>query len=282
MTEILNDFDKAKSFPHLPAPYPLVPPSIPAAPKAKSSGGKKSAQAVDESLESKSNSYTEASNFFLLGHDSNMDPIISEFVQFEQNDEIQNVDPRDARLGRWVLIYGALQILATIETVTPGVRYKDGVRYCMSCKVSGVLPWIKEREGEPQEPVSPSHQMAYPFTVPATWPTTIPKPRTTSYIPIKWGDYGDGRKRADLAESPPTRTGELPDRPLTGHSATVQRTSSVVKKDVPSARASGRAGQSDSPLAGSPPSKEVTEADKARGRRKKAFGFSDYRPEPGW
>jgi len=54
---------------------------------------------------------------------------------------VGQVDPFAARRGRWVLIYGILQTLASISPDTPGCEFTAGVSYYLGPSLQGCPPW---------------------------------------------------------------------------------------------------------------------------------------------
>ena len=59
--------------------------------------------------------YAEASNSHLVGKDTATNDLVEAFIRFEKSDLTLEVNPREARKGRWVLLYGILQALATMS-----------------------------------------------------------------------------------------------------------------------------------------------------------------------
>ncbi|KAK4231927.1 hypothetical protein QBC38DRAFT_177563 [Podospora fimiseda] len=160
MTDILIEFDNKNRFPHIPRPYPLVPESIPPSIspstnsqpssgmfKPKKSSGQsnnttttKSGGALDRRIQL---AYTESTNLCMLGSDFTHSALIDAFAKFEKTDCINQIDPSLARRGRWVLIYGILQTLASVSVDAPNVRYRDNVAYHLSPRLKGAKlpPW---------------------------------------------------------------------------------------------------------------------------------------------
>lgn len=212
MTDMLIEFDNKLRFPHIPHPYPLVPESIPplgnigtASGKDNPSGGgmfgggrssKKANNAANGSGNGSSTSgngrsgaverriqlaYTEATNICLLGSEFTHSDLIDAFSKFEKIDRVGEVDPSIARRGRWVLLYGVLQTLASVSVDAPNVRYRDDVAYHLSPRLKGAKmpPW---KTGAPQHntnmlnPLRPvggrneaAHELSHCWTVPHTW-----------------------------------------------------------------------------------------------------------------
>lgn len=204
LTDILIEFDNKLRFPHIPHPYPLVPESIPPPPDAavaagrkESTGGgmfggksssKKSANtpvgntggnnsgrsgAVERRIQL---AYTEATNICILGSDFTHSALIDAFGKFEKTDRVGEVDPSLARRGRWVLVYGILQTLASVSVDAPNVRYRDDVSYHLSPRLKGAKmpPW---KTGPPHtqganlqhSPEEASHELSHCWVVYHSW-----------------------------------------------------------------------------------------------------------------
>ncbi|KAH0438367.1 hypothetical protein CcaCcLH18_03354 [Colletotrichum camelliae] len=171
MTDMLVEYDNKLRFPHIPHPYPLVPESITPAPSPKDSSMFKKKNAPTNNrggaLERRVQlAYTEATNIYILGSDFTQSDLIDAFVKFEKSDSITEVDPAVARRGRWVLIYGILQTLASVSVDAPNVRYRDDVPYHLSPRLKGtrVPPW--KGSGTPDEA---SHELSHCWVVQNTW-----------------------------------------------------------------------------------------------------------------
>ncbi len=200
ITDILIGFDTRNNFPHIPYPYPICPPSTPAQSKPKSSFTlKKPTSPIDVVGQSrrKALSYAEASNVYILRENYMHTDLVSNFIRFEQGDMIDSIDTFEARRGRWVLIYGMLQVLATVSVDSPNIRYKDNAQYHLSPQMKGVVPWA-ERGAPPEEEAE--HKRSHCWTVPATWGPSPPKARPGTHKPIIWGQFGDGRTRAESVD----------------------------------------------------------------------------------
>jgi len=68
-------------------------------------------------------------------------PLVERFRQFEKTDHPGKLDPREARKERWMLIYGVLQVLATISVDTPHLYFRDNVSYFLNPRLKGTPPW---------------------------------------------------------------------------------------------------------------------------------------------
>lgn len=211
MTDMLISFDNRWRFPHIPHPYPLVPESIPPPTsvnpltgKSGTSGGmfggkssKKNGNHGGDNnsatnLASAANgarpsaverriqlAYTEATNMCILGSEFTHSELIDSFGKFEKSDHISEVDPSAARRGRWVLIYGILQTLASVSVDAPNVRYRDEVSYHLSPRLKGVKmpPWKTGPQGlgnhgsygNSRNPEEAAHDLSHCWIVPRIW-----------------------------------------------------------------------------------------------------------------
>ncbi|KAI1393044.1 uncharacterized protein F4822DRAFT_149139 [Hypoxylon trugodes] len=182
LTDMLIEFDNRMRFPHIPHPYPLVPESItPPSPPSSASSRDRSRKdknimninttrygADDRINERRAQlAYTEATNIYILGSDFTQSDLIENFVKFEKTDQVGAVDPFVARRGRWVLIYGILQTLASVSVDAPNVRYKDGVSYHLSPRFKGTKapPW----KGASAPAAEACHELSHCWLAPRAW-----------------------------------------------------------------------------------------------------------------
>ncbi|PSS15272.1 hypothetical protein M430DRAFT_84639, partial [Amorphotheca resinae ATCC 22711] len=151
-TDILVGFDNRNKYPHIPHPYPLVPESMPP---------------IDDKMAERraALAYTESTNIYLLGSDFVPNDLVDQFVKFEKTDKAAESDPFEARRGRWILIYGILQTLATISVDTPDLRYTKEVSYHLNPRLKGTPPWL----GATSNLGEASHTSSYCWTIPTTW-----------------------------------------------------------------------------------------------------------------
>ena len=203
-TDILTGFDNRNAFPHIPYPYPITPPSVPAASKPKSAFTLKKPQSPTDQLAQsrrKALSYAEASNVYTLRDQYMHTDLVTNFIRFEQSDQVESLDPFEARRGRWLLIYAILQVLATISVDSPNLRFKEEAQYHLCPQMKGVVPWAER--GAPAEEEA-EHTRSHCWVVPSTWGPIAPKARPSAHKPIIWGPYGDGRTRGESMDSSPT------------------------------------------------------------------------------
>ncbi|TVY44047.1 hypothetical protein LOCC1_G006132 [Lachnellula occidentalis] len=217
-TDILVAFDNRHRYPHIPHPYPLTPESILAKPNARENQfkpAKKNKSLEDKIAERKAAlAYTESTNIYLLSSDFVTNDLVEEFVRFEKGDRAGDVDPCASRRGRWVLIYGILQTLASVSVDTPNLRYKSEVSYHLSPRLRGTPPW----KGANQFVEEASHGGSYCWRVRDTWqtdrPVSLPRVKPlyiktpTSVTPsIVSGSDGTSSIRSHTLSSTTTRSG---------------------------------------------------------------------------
>ncbi|KAL9099615.1 MAG: hypothetical protein Q9163_004904 [Psora crenata] len=301
-TDILTSFDNNNGFPHIPHPYPITPPSVPALAKPKSAFTLKKAPSPTDQIAQcrrKALSYAEASNVYTLRDQYMHTDLVTNFIRFEQSDQVESLDPFEARRGRWVLIYGILQVLATISVDSPNLRYKDGAQYHLCPQMKGVVPWA-ERGAPPEDEAE--HTRSHCWVVPTTWGPIAPKARPGTHKPILWGQYGDGRIRAESMESIPTTqqqtsvvNGKTTDAVLTSRKRAEEWVNNTpVLEDLandngtPADARTGeeRRGPSGGYMKTAPSSEDVYQSEglkhESRRRRALVHGFSDFEPPKEW
>ena len=189
-TDILVGFDKRNGFEHMPFPYPKTPTSTPVQNKPKPSFKLKkptSPAEIQAQSRRKALSYSEASNVYLLRGRYLHTKLVTKFIEFEQSDMVDSLDPYEARLGRWILIYGILQILAMVSVDSPNLRYKEGCLYHLSPQMKGVVPWAEPNSAAEEEA---GFEGSHCFTVSNTWKWHATD-RRGSHQPVIWGQFGD-------------------------------------------------------------------------------------------
>lgn len=140
MLGVLRNLDCRLNAPHIPHPYPLLPPSIPGPSPAKKSlfSGKKKDKARESRI---AHAYAEASNASLLRREHTDNELLEAFVCFEQADHPGDIDPREARRERWIIIYCVLQTLAGISVDVPNLSFNGDVSYFLNTRLQGLPPW---------------------------------------------------------------------------------------------------------------------------------------------
>ena len=167
LTRLFLFFDKKHKYPHIPYPYPLLPASSANLIEGKQpKSGFFSLKA--KTLEKKFiNASVEASNSRNLPAELTTNSFLEAFVRFEKSDLISEKNPREIRRGRWILLYGILQVLSTLSVDTPRLWFKD-VPYFVNPRFKGNPSWLSETEKMLEEA---NQKLGYCWTVPQNWKT---------------------------------------------------------------------------------------------------------------
>ena len=140
MLGVMINLDCRINASHVPHPYPLLPPSVSGPPVAKKSvfGGKKK----DKTRESRvAHVYAEASNASLLITAHTDNDLREAFARFEKADQPGDIEPREARRERWIIIYCVLQTLAGVSVDVPDLSFTSGVSYFLNTRLHGLPLW---------------------------------------------------------------------------------------------------------------------------------------------
>ena len=152
LAKIFVHFDHNHKHPHIPYPYPLLPDSMPVGDTGKVQQKYSLFTSKTKALEKQIiHAYSTASNALLLGPDVATNGLVEAFQRFEKTDHLGETDPRDARKGRWILIFGILQVLSHVSADTPGLWFKDNSPYFLMPRLKGTPPWTTEVETPFQE-----------------------------------------------------------------------------------------------------------------------------------
>lgn len=140
MSGVFQNSDCRLNASHIPHPYPLLPLSVSAPPPAKKSvfGGKKKDKVRESRI---AHAYAEASNASQLTREHAKNNLVKAFVHFEKADQPGEVDPREARRERWIIIYCVLQTLAGISVDVPNLSFNGDVDYFLNTRLQGLPPW---------------------------------------------------------------------------------------------------------------------------------------------
>ena len=140
MLGVMRNLDCRLNASHIPHPYPLLPASVSAPTPAKKSvfGGKKKEKVRELRV---AHAYAEASNASRLNREHAENDLVDAFVQFERADQPGDVDPREARRERWIIIYCVLQTLAGISVDVPNLSFDGDVSYFLNTRLQGLPPW---------------------------------------------------------------------------------------------------------------------------------------------
>lgn len=203
MTDILLAFDDKHNYPQIPHPFPLVPHAMSSPTKLKLGTSSASSAAgrffqgasrrasipntatqhittpfIPSSAAEKAAalSLSESTNIESLLSSSVSNSLVDAFAKHEKSLSPSEVDPHDARKGRWLLIYGILQTLATVSVDAPGIKWTEGVDYFLCAKLRDTPPW---KRGAPLEfggaPATDerSHFRSHCWIVPSSWRSAV-------------------------------------------------------------------------------------------------------------
>ena len=133
--------------------------------------------------------------------------------------------PREARLGRWVLLYGILQVLSTLSVDVQGLRHTESVRYFLCTDLKRCPEWVTNGQSDFLEATQqrswcwqrswdPTPIRNAPVELEATT-FTAPQPRSRSNTQPRNAEY------APNSTPPPQRP--LPPAPLDFEGATLMQ-----------------------------------------------------------
>ncbi|KAF9698882.1 hypothetical protein EKO04_003280 [Ascochyta lentis] len=151
ITDMLVMYDAKAGYVHIPHPYPLLPREVSKSAKEKEKksffSSLKKDKAKDVTKDAKAHLqlsivFSDATNIEKLDGNFNGSTLIDKFEQFELTTDLKNVTPREARLGRWVLLYGILQVLSTLSVDVTGLKHAEGVRYFLCTDLKRCPEWV--------------------------------------------------------------------------------------------------------------------------------------------
>lgn len=152
LAKLFVHFDHKHKHPHIPHPYPLLPDSMPVGNTGKAQQKQSLFTSKTKALEKQIiHAYSIASNALLLGPEVANNSLVEAFQRFEKTDHLGETDPRDARKGRWILLFGILQVLSNVSADTPDLWFKDDVSYFLMPRLKGTPPWVTGAENVFQE-----------------------------------------------------------------------------------------------------------------------------------
>ena len=147
LVKLFYQFDHKHKYPHIPHPYPLLPDSMPVDDTRKGQHKQSLFTNKGKAMEKKiAHAYLVASNALLGGPNVATNSLVEAFQRFEKADQIGETDPRDARKGRWILLFGILQVLSHVSADTPGLWFTDNVSYFLMPQLKGMPPWVMDEE----------------------------------------------------------------------------------------------------------------------------------------
>lgn len=140
MLRVLRNFDIRNDNVPIIHPYPLLPGAM--APPAEAT--KKSVfknKKPDRERESRvADAYCFASNARQVHRDFAKNALLEAFVRFEKLDQTSAVDPREARQGRWIIIYCGLQTMAGAMVGIPQLTCPKLGSYFLDARISDLPP----------------------------------------------------------------------------------------------------------------------------------------------
>jgi hypothetical protein len=148
---LLDAFDLKHGYTSILHPYPLLPVSVPVEANNDSNAshrvslspfGSRASRARDKRV---AQAYAVANNIKLVDSNIRRNHLVEAFRKYELSDNVRQMDPRDARKGRWMLLYCTLQVLAGISVDTPHLFFTD-VPYFLNPRLKNTPPWAGRRQ----------------------------------------------------------------------------------------------------------------------------------------
>jgi hypothetical protein len=155
LSDLLVTWDSKHGYSHIPHAYPLLPRDVPqtrVAQKKGLFGGLKKSK-TDTTKDAKTHLQlsivlSDATNIEDLDSTFSGNALIDTFEQFELGADLKATTPREARLGRWVLLYGVLQVLSKLSVDVQSLKHTDGVRYFLCTDLKRCPEWVTNGQAE--------------------------------------------------------------------------------------------------------------------------------------
>ncbi|KAJ4358384.1 uncharacterized protein N0V89_002966 [Didymosphaeria variabile] len=155
LSDILVTWDNKHGYSHIPHAYPLLPRDVPQTRLAQKKGlfGGLKKSKIDATKDAKTHLqlsivFSDATNIEKLDSSFGGNILIDSFEQFELSADLKATTPREARLGRWVLLYGILQVLSTLSVDVQSLKHTDGVRYFLCTDLKRCPEWVTNGQTE--------------------------------------------------------------------------------------------------------------------------------------
>ncbi|KAF2273689.1 uncharacterized protein EI97DRAFT_352564, partial [Westerdykella ornata] len=165
LTDLLVQFDNRHAYLHIPHPYPLLPKEIPAMggkgiERKKGLFGGLKKQKVDKNGGGEADVKAQLQLSIMFGDATNVqkadvefnagNTLIDSFERFELSSSTAapSISPRDARLGRWILLYGILQVLSTLSVDVRDLKWTQGVNYFLCADLKRCPEWVVGADGQ--------------------------------------------------------------------------------------------------------------------------------------
>ena len=164
MVRLLRHYDYRNSHTPLLCPFPLLPASVPVEATDEQDGQQatprrglhalisgKTTRARDKRVlaayatVNNAHFYSNTKNQAATNPNPMANPIVEAFRKHEKSEQPRHLDPRSARVGRWVMLYSVLQALAEISVDTPHLFFND-VPYFLNPRLSNTPPWMAENQ----------------------------------------------------------------------------------------------------------------------------------------
>ena len=161
MLSVFRNFDCRYDNKNIPHCYPLLPDAMPI-----DAGGKKSLlknKKNDKVRQSRViHAYAQASNAAQLDRQFAENGLLRAFINFEKSDQPGDIDPREARRERWIIIYCTLQTLARMTIEVPYLSFKTNVDYFLITRMEHLPPWKPNEKVFEEASLEQSHCWTYP------------------------------------------------------------------------------------------------------------------------
>jgi hypothetical protein len=114
------------------------------------------------------------------------------------------MSPREARLGRWVLLYGVLQVLSTLSVDVQGLKHTDGVRSFLCTDLKRMPEWVSNGQ---MEHLEATQRRSWCWQ--RAWD---PMPTQTAPVELEATSFLDSNHRTN--DSGETRSAEMASHPF--------------------------------------------------------------------
>ena len=149
LSDMLVAWDTKHGYAHIPHAYPLLPRDVPQSRVAPKKGlfSTLKKPKTDSTKDAKTHLqlsivFSDATNIDKLDSSISGNSLIDQFEHFELAADLKNSTPREARLGRWILLHGILQVLSTLSVDVQSLKHTDGVRYFLCTDLKRCPEWV--------------------------------------------------------------------------------------------------------------------------------------------
>lgn len=210
ITDMIVHFDNANDLLHVPHPFPLLPAEEVTLRRRSIFNALSVRNRATESC-ARMSLFAQASNMDLdrdcmcLLHLYHLDyktdlPLASHFLDaFKQHEATfsePGVSAQEARLGRWILLYGLLQTLSHLSVDVPGLRYTDDIEYFLCFGLNGHPSWASHPARSTVK--MPAQESSYCWTIAERW---YARPYNVSIVPSTHQEPVDEEEVSSPADS---------------------------------------------------------------------------------